>query len=62
VLRLLCHLAPLPCAAYETLGAMGERLLGFAYREITELPLDYPFTNKPESNFEFQVGGWVGGL
>ena len=38
---------------------MGERVLGFAYREMTELPLDYPFTNKPESNFEFQVGGWV---
>ena len=35
---------------------MGERVLGFAYREMTELPLDYPFTNKPESNFEFQVG------
>lgn len=35
---------------------MGERVLGFAYREMAELPLDYPFTNKPEPNFEFKVG------
>ena len=55
-----CRATWRPCfAAYETLGAMGERVLGFAYRKMTELPLDYPFTNKPESNFEFQVGGWV---
>lgn len=46
--------------AYETLGAMGERVLGFAYREMTELPLDHPFTNKPESNFEFQNLTFVG--
>ncbi|PSC70763.1 sodium potassium-transporting ATPase subunit alpha-1 [Micractinium conductrix] len=37
--------------AYESLGAMGERVLGFAYREMSELPMDYEFTNKPEPNF-----------
>lgn len=42
--------------AYEALGAMGERVLGFAYREMTDVALDYPFTNKPEPNFEFKVG------
>ncbi|KAL4422112.1 hypothetical protein ABPG77_003397 [Micractinium sp. CCAP 211/92] len=46
--------------AYESLGAMGERVLGFAYREMSELPLDYPFTNKPEPNFEFKNLTFVG--
>ena len=45
-----------PCrAAYESLGAMGERVLGFAYREMSELPMDYEFTNKPEPNFVHDV-------
>ena len=37
--------------AYESLGAMGERVLGFAYNSLDTLPLDYEFTNKPEPNF-----------
>lgn len=37
--------------AYENLGAMGERVLGFAYRTLDSLPMDYAFTNKPEPNF-----------
>jgi sodium/potassium-transporting ATPase subunit alpha len=37
--------------AYESLGAMGERVLGFAMRNLESIPLDYAFTNKPEPNF-----------
>lgn len=37
--------------AYESLGAMGERVLGFAYTNMTGIPMDYVFTNKPEPNF-----------
>lgn len=37
--------------AYESLGAMGERVLGFAYRIMDGLPMDYAFTNNPEPNF-----------
>jgi hypothetical protein len=46
--------------AYEALGAMGERVLGFAYREMREVPLDYEFTNKPEPNFEYKNLTFVG--
>ena len=37
--------------SYETLGAMGERVLGFAYRNLDGYAMDYAFTNKPEPNF-----------
>lgn len=37
--------------AYESLGAMGERVLGFAMRNLENIPMDYAFTNKPEPNF-----------
>jgi sodium/potassium-transporting ATPase subunit alpha len=37
--------------AYESLGAMGERVLGFAYRSLDGIPMDFAFTNKPEPNF-----------
>ena len=37
--------------AYESLGAMGERVLGFAYRNLDGYSMDYAFTNKPEPNF-----------
>lgn len=37
--------------AYETLGGMGERVLGFAFKNMKDFNLDYPFTNKPEPNF-----------
>jgi sodium/potassium-transporting ATPase subunit alpha len=43
-------------AAYEQLGAMGERVLGFAYRSL-DLPMDHAFTNKPAPNFP--TGGLV---
>lgn len=33
--------------AYETLGSMGERVLGFAYRKLEDYDLDYQFTTKP---------------
>jgi sodium/potassium-transporting ATPase subunit alpha len=46
--------------AYESLGAMGERVLGFAYREMDEVAMDYPFTNKPESNFQYDNLTFVG--
>lgn len=46
--------------AYESLGAMGERVLGFAYKEMTDVGLDYEFTNKPEPNFTFDDLTFVG--
>ncbi len=42
--------------AYEALGAMGERVLGFAYKNMEGTPMDYAFTNKPEPNFDVKVG------
>ena len=38
-------------SAYENLGAMGERVLGFAYRTLNGYAMDYEFTNKPQPNF-----------
>jgi hypothetical protein len=46
---------------------MGERVLGFAYRDLEGFSPDHAFTNKPEPNFPVnvsvcvRVGGWVGG-
>lgn len=37
--------------AYETLGGMGERVLGFAYSKLEGFSFDHQFTNKPEPNF-----------
>jgi len=37
--------------AYESLGGLGERVLGFAYREMKDMPKDFEYTNKPEPNF-----------
>lgn len=37
--------------AYESLGGMGERVLGFAFKNMKGFSMDYPFTNKPEPNF-----------
>lgn len=72
------HLLPLPyivgapavavssagLQAYETLGAKGERVLGFAYKKMEGTDFDFPFTNKPQPNFEVKVSpgaarGWV---
>lgn len=46
--------------AYETLGGMGERVLGFAYKNLEGLPMDYKFTNKPQPNFEVKGLTFVG--
>ena len=46
--------------AYETLGGMGERVLGFAMKSMKEHTLDYPFTAKPEPNFEMEDLTFVG--
>lgn len=46
--------------AYENLGAMGERVLGFAMKNLDTLPLDYAFTNKPEPNFSTEELTFVG--
>ncbi|KAG2438556.1 hypothetical protein HXX76_005107 [Chlamydomonas incerta] len=37
--------------AYEGLGALGERVLGFAYRHLDGLPHDHPWTDQPAANF-----------
>ena len=37
--------------SYESLGAMGERVLGFAMRNLDGIPMNFAFTNKPEPNF-----------
>ncbi|GLC38270.1 hypothetical protein PLESTM_000706100 [Pleodorina starrii] len=37
--------------AYESLGALGERVLGFAYRSLDGLPRDHPWTDQPSPNF-----------
>ena len=30
---------------------MGERVLGFAFKRLHDIPFDYKFTNKPSPNF-----------
>jgi sodium/potassium-transporting ATPase subunit alpha len=45
--------------SYEGLGAMGERVLGFAMKNL-DLPMDYAFTNKPEPNFPTEDLTFVG--
>jgi sodium/potassium-transporting ATPase subunit alpha len=45
--------------AYEQLGGFGERVLGFAYRDMEEDEA-YPFSNKPEPNFETDGLTFVG--
>ena len=37
--------------AYESLGGLGERVLGFAYRDMKDQPKDKEYTSKPEPNF-----------
>jgi hypothetical protein len=46
----------LPQKAYESLGALGERVLGFAYANL-DLPHDHPWTDQPEPNFPVKVRG-----
>lgn len=38
-------------ASYEQLGAMGERVLGFAYSELQGFSTDFQYSTKPEPNF-----------
>lgn len=37
--------------AYESLGGMGERVLGFAFKYMKDHSLDFQFTGKPQPNF-----------
>ena len=37
--------------AYESLGGLGERVLGFAYRSMNDMPKDFEYQSKPEPNF-----------
>lgn len=46
--------------AYESLGGRGERVLGFAYKRMTEHSLDYPFSTKPAPNFAMNDLTFVG--
>lgn len=46
--------------SYEALGGMGERVLGFAYKRMDDTSIDFPFTAKPEPNFEFEDLTFVG--
>lgn len=46
--------------AYESLGAIGERVLGFAYRHLEGYSFDHEFTNRPEPNFPIEDLVFVG--
>ncbi|GMH32806.1 hypothetical protein BSKO_00640 [Bryopsis sp. KO-2023] len=46
--------------AYEGLGGLGERVLGFAFKNMTGTAMDYPFTSKPQPNFEMDDLTFVG--
>ena len=37
--------------AYEDLGGLGERVLGFAYKELTDYTNDYEVSLNPKPNF-----------
>ncbi|CAD7697224.1 unnamed protein product [Ostreobium quekettii] len=37
--------------AYEGLGGMGERVLGFAFKNMKQCGFDFEFSSKPEPNF-----------
>ena len=46
--------------AYETLGGLGERVLGFAYRKMDDQPKNKEYTNKPAPNFPLDDLTFVG--
>jgi len=46
--------------AYESLGGLGERVLGFAFKNMPEYPLDFEFKSKPEVNFKMDDLTFVG--
>ena len=46
--------------AYEGLGGRGERVLGFAYKELTGMKDDFKFSNKPAPNFSMNDLTFVG--
>ena len=45
---------------YEGLGGRGERVLGFAYKELTGMKDDFKFSNKPAPNFTMNDLTFVG--
>uniref|UniRef100_A0A7S1X1T7 Cation-transporting P-type ATPase N-terminal domain-containing protein n=2 Tax=Eukaryota TaxID=2759 RepID=A0A7S1X1T7_9CHLO len=46
--------------AYEGLGGMGERVLGFAYKRMEGYTNDYDFQSKPSRNFDMEDLTFVG--
>lgn len=46
--------------SYEALGGMGERVLGFAYKELEGFTDDFAFTQKPEPNFPIDELTFIG--
>ena len=46
--------------AYEGLGGRGERVLGFAYKELTGMKDDFKFSSKPSPNFTMDDLTFVG--
>lgn len=46
--------------AYESLGGLGERVLGFAYKNMSDYPLNFEFKSKPEANFPMDDLTFVG--
>jgi len=46
--------------AYEGLGGMGERVLGFAYKKMSGYDKNFAFTAKPSRNFEMEDLTFVG--
>lgn len=46
--------------AYEALGGMGERVLGFAYKRMDDKSVDFNFQAKPEPNFKMDDLTFVG--
>ena len=47
-------------AAYEEIGALGERVLGFAYRSMKDHAADFEYKNKPKPNFKTDDLTFVG--
>jgi len=46
--------------AYESLGGLGERVLGFAYKNMADYSLDFEFKSKPDVNFQMDDLTFVG--
>ena len=46
--------------AYEEIGALGERVLGFAFRSMGDYAADFEYKNKPKANFKTDDLTFVG--